>query len=129
MKKGVLVARLLLGLVFFVFGLNGFLNFIPQPPMPERMQTFFTGMMVTTYFFPLLKGTETICGLLLLANCFVPLALVILASITLNIFMVHAFMAPDGLPVATVIAGLHGFLMWANCSAYKPLLRAKQPST
>ncbi len=126
MKKGVLIARVLLGLIFFVFGLNGFLNFMPPPPnLPERMQTFMNGMMVTTYFFPLLKGTEVVCGFLLLANLFVPLALVILASISLNIFLVHAFMAPEGMPVAILVVALHGFLMWAHCSAYKPLLRAR----
>ncbi len=125
MKNGVLISRVLLGLIFFVFGLNGFLNFIPQPPLPERMQTFMNGMMVTSYFFPLLKGTETICGLLLLGNLFVPLSLVILASITINIFMVHAFMAPEGMPVAIVVLALHVFLMWAHRSAYQPLLQAK----
>jgi len=125
MKKAALIARLLLGLIYFVFGLNGFLNFIPVPPMPEKMMTFFNGMMVTGYFFPLLKGTEVICGALLLSGFFVPLALVVLMPITINILGVHLFMAPDGMPVALVVMALNAFLMWTKCEVYKPILRAK----
>lgn len=110
MSKATMISRILLGLIFFVFGLNGFLNFIPQPPLPEKMQTFVTGMLVTGYFFPLLKGTEVICGALLLLNRYVPLALVVLAPIVLNIFCVHVFMAPDGLPVAIVVGLLEAYL-------------------
>lgn len=104
-NKGPLVARILLGLIFFVFGLIGLLNLIPPPPdLPERLQTFTNGLMASGYFMPFLKATETICGLLLLVGYFVPLALVILAPIVLNIFLVHAFMAPEGL-VIPIIAG------------------------
>lgn len=111
MSKVPLIARIILGLIFFVFGLNGFFNFIPQPQnMPESMMTFMTGMMATKYFFPLLKGTEVICGLLLLLNMYVPLSLIVLAPITLNIFMVHAFMAPDGIVMAIAIGVLQVYL-------------------
>jgi uncharacterized membrane protein YphA (DoxX/SURF4 family) len=106
-----LFARLLMGLIFFVFGLNGFLNFIPMPAeMPEKMMTFSQGLAASGYFFPLLKGTEVICGILLLANAFVPLALVVLAPIILNIFLVHAFLAPSGLPMAVVLGLLEIYL-------------------
>src|SRR5689334_1283698 len=101
MKKLPLIARLLLGLIFFVFGLNGFLNFIPTPAdMPEKLKAFSGGLMAAGYFFPLLKGTEVICGLLLLTGRFVPLALVVLAPIVLNIFLTHLFLAPSGLGLA-----------------------------
>ncbi len=101
-----LIARILLGLIFFVFGLIGLFNLIPPPPdLPERLQTFNNGLAASGYFFTLLKGTETICGLLLLTGRFVPLALVVLAPIVLNIFLVHAFMAPSGLPIA-ILAGV-----------------------
>lgn len=106
-----MIARVLLGLMFFVFGLIGLLNLYPPPPdLPERMQTFNNGLMAAQYFFPLLKATETICGLFLLAGMFVPLALVVLAPIVLNIFFVHAFLAPDGLPIAIVIGLLMIYL-------------------
>lgn len=111
MKKITLVARLLLGLVFFVFGLAGLFNLMPPPKdLPENMEAFMKGMMATGYFFPLLKGTEIAAGALLLAGTFVPLALVALAPIVLNILLVHVFLAPEGMIVAVVIALLEIYL-------------------
>lgn len=99
-----LVARILLGFVFFAAGLTGLLNLVPAPPdLPERLQAFNSGLMASGYFMPFLKATEMVCGLLLLSGFYVPLALVVLAPIVLNIFLVHAFMAPTGLPLAIVI--------------------------
>ncbi len=110
-SKMTLSARLLLGFVFFAAGLAGLLNLIPVPPdLPERLVTFNTGLMVTGYFIPLLKATEVVCGLLLLLGMFVPLALVVLAPIVLNIFLVHAFMAPEGLPLAIILGLLLVYL-------------------
>lgn len=110
-SKITLVVRVLLGLIFFGAGLAGLLNLAPPPAdMPEKLMTFMNGLMATTYFFPLLKGTETICGLLLISGFFVPLALVVLAPIALNIFLVHAFMAPDGLITAVVIGAMMVYL-------------------
>ncbi len=103
-------ARFFLGFVFFVFGLNGFLNFIPVPPMPDNILAFMNGMMAAPYFFPLLKGTEVVCGLALLLNKKVPLALVILAPICLQIFLFHAVMTPGignlVMPILIIVAGL-----------------------
>lgn len=101
-----MIARILLGLLFFAAGLAGLLGLAEPPPdLPERLQTFNAGMMATGYFMTLLKATEFVCGLLLLSGFFVPLALVVLAPVVLNIFFVHAFMAPEGLPLA-IVAGL-----------------------
>lgn len=106
-----LIARILLGLIFFVFGVIGLLNLIPPPAdLPEQLQTFNNGMKASVYFMPLVKLTEITCGLLLLTGWFVPLALVVLAPIVLNIFMVHAFMAPSGLPMAIIIGLLLVYL-------------------
>lgn len=106
-----MIARILLGLIFFVFGLMGLLNLVPPPDnLPERLMTFTSGLMASVYFMPFLKLTETICGLLLLSGYFVPLALVILAPIVLNIFLVHAFIAPDGLILASAIGALMIYL-------------------
>lgn len=111
MSKLPLIARILLGLIFFIFGLNGFLNFIPQPlDLPEKLQTFTNGLMVSGYFFPFLKGTEVVCGALLLTGKFVPLALVVLAPIVLNIFFVHLFLAPSGLAIAILVCALETYL-------------------
>jgi putative oxidoreductase len=103
-------ARVLLGLIFLVFGLNGFLNFIPMPPMPENVTAFMTGLMVAPYFFPVLKGSEVVCGALLLLRKQVPLALLILAPISLQIFLFHAIMTPGisnlVMPSVIIVCGI-----------------------
>lgn len=124
-----IIVRILLGFIFFGSGLAGLLNLIPPPPnLPEKLQTFMAGLMATTYFFPLLKGTETICGLLLMLGAYVPLALVILAPITLNILLTHAFLAPDGVILALVMLVMHLYLA-LFASPFKesilPLFRAR----
>ncbi|MDG0817209.1 DoxX family protein [Bdellovibrio svalbardensis] len=106
-----LIARILLGFVFFASGLAGLLNLVPVPPdLPERLVTFNNGLAASVYFLPFLKSVETICGLMLLTGFFVPLALVVLAPVVLNIFLVHAFMAPSGLPLAIVLGLLMIYL-------------------
>lgn len=124
-----MIARILLGLIFFVFGLMGLFNLVPPPPdLPERLQTFNAGMMATGYMLTLVKATETVCGFLLLTGFFVPLALVVLAPVVLNIFLVHAFMAPDGLPLAVIIGILTVYLSFfaqPYSSTIKQLFRKK----
>lgn len=123
MNKLPLIARILLGLMFFVFGLNGFLHFIPMPAtMPEKVTAFMNGLMASGYFFPLLKGTEVVCGLLLLVGAFVPLALIILAPIVLNIFLVHLLLDTSGLPVAIVIGLLEVYLAFF-AKPYAPIVK------
>ncbi|WII70845.1 DoxX family membrane protein [Bdellovibrio sp. 22V] len=123
--KIAMISRIILGLIYFVFGLNGFLNFIPPPPtpFPEAAMTFMGGMMAAPYFFPVLKGTETLCGLLLLSGFAAPLALVILAPITLQIFLFHSFMTPglenSIMPVAMI--ALHILAATAYWALYRPL--------
>jgi hypothetical protein len=92
------------------------------------MGEFFKGMMVTGYFFYLLKVTEIICGLMLLTGRFVPLALVVLAPVIINIFLVHLFLMPQGLLVAVVLGALEIFLAFFSqeySPSIKPLFRAK----
>src|SRR5437762_13551697 len=81
------IARILMGLGFFVFGLNGFLHFIPEPktPMPEGAVAFAGAMMKTGYLFQMVMGTQLLVGVLLLLNRFVPLALVLIMPILINI--------------------------------------------
>lgn len=119
-----LVARVLLGLVFFVCGLDGFLHFLPQPTeMPsEGAMAFGMALMKSGYMFPLIKGTEVAAGALLLANRLVPLALVVIAPVVVNIFAFHAFLAPSGLGLAAVIVALELILAWVHRAAYRPLL-------
>lgn len=121
------IARVLLGLMFLVFGLNGFLNFIPLPkdPIPEGAMAFFGAMMKTGYLMPLVKGTEVLVGVLLLLNRFVPLALAILAPVIVNIVAAHAFLAPSGLSMALVVLALELYLAWSYRSAFRGMLAAR----
>lgn len=127
MKKHLLkISRYLLGLIFFIFGGAGLFNLIPPPPdMPEALQTFMAGLMVTKYFMPFLKLTETLCGLLLLLGVAPALVLVILAPITINIFMVHLFVTPgaQNLVLPVVMIALHVMAATAYWSVYKPLFQ------
>ncbi|ASD62298.1 acyltransferase [Bdellovibrio bacteriovorus] len=119
-------SRYLLGLIYFVFGLNGFLQFIPAPPtMPEGAMAFMGGMMAAPYFFPVLKGTEVICGALLLSGFAVPLALVILAPITLQIFLFHSFLTPglENVIMPVVMIALHVLAATGYWNLYKPLFK------
>jgi uncharacterized membrane protein YphA (DoxX/SURF4 family) len=117
----VLVARILLGLVFVVFGLNGFFHFLPQPPPPQPAMAFFGALAASGYMLPLIFAAQVIGGALLLLGM-VPLGLVILAPVIVNIVAFHVFLAPDGLPIAVVVAVLALFLGWAHREAYGPLL-------
>lgn len=127
MKHLPTLARVLLGLMFFVFGLNGFLNFIPAPKegIPEGAMAFAGAMMKTGYLFQLVKGTEVAVGVLLLINRFVPLALVMIAPVIVNIVAFHAFLAPSGMAAPLVIAALELYLAWAYRAVYRPMLAAR----
>jgi hypothetical protein len=118
-------ARLLLGLVFFVFGLNGFLQFLPTPPAPERAMAWMGAMAATGYMFPLIKSVEVVAGALLLSNRFVPLALAIVAPNVVNIVLFHAVLAPGGLPVALFVLALELFSAWSYRDAFAPMVRAR----
>lgn len=119
-----LLARLLLGLGFTVFGLNGFLHFIPQPKnaMPAGAADFAGAMMKTGYMMQLVSGTQLFAGVLLLLNLFVPLALVLLMPLLVNILAFHIFLAPAGIGPGAFFMLLELYLAWAYRKAYVPLL-------
>jgi uncharacterized membrane protein YphA (DoxX/SURF4 family) len=118
------VARILMGLMFFVFGLNGFLNFIPQPktPMPEGAAAFAGALMKTGYMMPLVMGTQLLVGVLLLLNRFVPLALALIAPIIVGIISFHLFLAPATMGPGLVVLILEVYLAWAYRNAFRPML-------
>ena len=121
MKTATLIARIVLGLIFVVFGLNGFLHFITQPEMPQAAITFFGGLAAAGYMLPLLFGTQIVGGVLLLIGM-VPLALLILAPVIVNILGFHLFVSPNGLGFALVVAALELFLAWTHRDAFRPLV-------
>ncbi len=118
------IARILMGLIFLVFGLNGFLNFIPPPksPMPEGATAFIGALMKTGYLLRLIMGAQLIVGILLLLNRFVPLALALIAPIIIGIMTFHIFLEPSGLPLAGVVFVLEIYLAWAYRRAFRPML-------
>jgi uncharacterized membrane protein YphA (DoxX/SURF4 family) len=115
-----LVVRILLGLLFTFSGIAFF--FTTPPPLEGDMATFFAGLAASKYFFFLLKGTETVCGLLLVSGFFVPLALVVLAPIALNIFLVHSFLAPSGVPLALAVGAALVYLAFFS-PGYSPVVK------
>lgn len=117
------VSRLVLGLIFTVFGLNGFLGFIPQPPPPEAAGAFLGGLASSGYFFPLLKGTEVIAGVLLLAGVWVPVALLLLAPIGVNIVAYHVFLDPGGYALLAVLVASSLHLAWVHRAQFAPLFK------
>ena len=126
MKIAVLIARVLLGLLFFVFGLEFFLKFLnmAQPPMSPQATAFNAGLFGSGYFFPFLKGLEVICGLALIINRFTALFLLVLLPITVNIFLFHVELAPEGAPMAIGILLIHLFLGYAYRKYYASLFTA-----
>ena len=128
MKIAMIIVRTLLGLLFLFSSVAYFLmvmGVFPVPPMEGAIKTFNEGLAASGYFFTLLKITEFVCALLLLTGRFVPLALVILAPIIVNIFMVHLFLDRSGLPVAVFCVLAAIFLAYCYRDAYKPLLTAR----
>jgi len=102
MKIASTIARYLLGVIFVVFGLNGFLHFIPMPLPPGVAGQFFTALSVSHYFAVIFL-LQLVAGVLLLAGRYVPLALAIIAPVVVNILCYHVFMAPSGLPMAVIL--------------------------
>jgi putative oxidoreductase len=104
MKILVLIARILLGLVFVVFGLNGFLNFLDMGPMPSGLAGQFIGALAQSHYFWVVAALQVIGGALLLINRFVPLGLVLLGPVIVNILLYHVFLNTAGIAVAIVVA-------------------------
>jgi len=103
MKIAALIARLLLGLIFVVFGLNGFLNFLSMGPMPTGVAGQFIGALFQSHYLHAVAAVQVMGGLLLLVNRFVPLALVLLGAVIANIFFYHLFMNFEGIPMAILV--------------------------
>ena len=111
MKIATTIARVLLGLMFAVFGANGFLHFIPMPP-PTGLAGQYMGALFVSHYLAVVFLLELAGGLLLLANRYVPLALLLLGPVIVNIVLFHAFLAPAGLPMA-----LFAVVLWATVFA------------
>jgi putative oxidoreductase len=105
MKTASVIARYMVGVIFLVFGLNGFLNFIPLPP-PGGIAGQFVGALYASHYLWVIFAFQVFAAVLLLADGYVPLAVAVLAPVIVNILVFHALMAPSGLPLALFAAGL-----------------------
>src|SRR5437667_1315308 len=123
MKVATIIARLLLGLIFLVFGSNAFLHFIPMPPPPPGLAGEYLHAFFASGYVYAIGGLQVIGGLLLLIGRFVPLGLTILGAIIVNIWLFHILMAPEGLPPAIVITILELFLVWQYREAFAGIAR------
>ncbi len=127
MKIVSIAARVLLGLLFAVMGLNGFLLFMPPPPsgIPPIVMSF-NGAIFASHYVWMTSGFQLLAGLLLLLNRFVPFALIVLAGILVNILTFHITMWPQTLLPLPVVAVILWFLAaWPLRAYFAPLFAAK----
>jgi putative oxidoreductase len=121
MKIVTLIARILLGLLFLVFGLNGFLHFIPMTP-PAGLAGQYMGALFLSHYLVAVFLLQIVGGALLLANRFIPLALILLGPVLVNILLFHSLMAPEGLPMALFATVLWAILFYSVRRAFAGVL-------
>jgi len=123
MKIVNLIARILLGLISLVFGLNGFFHFI-QAPMPTGVAGQYIGALFVSHYAVLVFLLQVIAAVLLLANRFVPLAIALLGPIVVNILLYHFSMSPEGIPLALITTALWLIVFYKVRLAFAPLFAA-----
>jgi putative oxidoreductase len=124
MKITANIARILLGLLFLTFGLNGFLHFIPMPP-PSGLAGQYLGALFVSHYLVAVFLLQAIAGALLLVNRYVSVALVLLGPIIVNILLFHSLMAPEGLPMALVAAALWLTVFFRSRRAFSGIFAAR----
>jgi putative oxidoreductase len=112
MKIAALVARILLGLVFVLFGLNGFLRFLPDPGLPPGAAGQFVGALFASHYIYLVSGVQVLAGALLLINRYSVLGLTLLGPVIVNILAFHILLSSTGWPVAVFVALLWCVAAW-----------------
>ena len=127
MKIASLIARILLGLVFFVFGLNGFLNFIPTGPLPTGLAGQFVTVLIQSHYVLFVSAIQLAGGVLLLVNRYVPLALVLLGPVIVNILLFHVLLNRTGLLVAIIVAILWSIVAFRHRQNFSGIFVQKTP--
>src|SRR5580658_1013846 len=118
------IARYLAGVIFLIFGLNGFLNFLPLPA-PGGVAGQFMGALYVSHYLWVIFAFQVVAAILLLVNRYVPLAVAILAPIIVNILVFHALMAPSGLPLALFVAVLWAVIFIGVRPAFAGLFQSR----
>src|SRR5213082_2312216 len=123
MKIIATIARLLLGLMFVVFGLNAFFHFLPTPPPPAGPAGDFTKALFVSHYFYVVSGLQVVGGALCLLGRFVPLGLTLLGPVVVNILLIHLLLEPAGLGLAVVVSVIALFLVYAYRQALRGLIQ------
>ena len=123
MKVATTIVRVLLGLMFVVFGSNIFLHFIPMPPQKPSLATDFSRALMESNYMYVVGALQVAGGLLLLIGRYVPLGLTLLGPVIVNILLFHIFLEPNGLPMAIVVAVLALFLLWRYRANFAGLVK------
>jgi len=118
-------ARVLLGLVMLLTGLNKIFWFAPMPHMSPALTAFMGALKETGYYLPFIGIVEATGGALLLVNRFVPLAITLLAPVLVNILSVHTFLDVRGFPLAFILIVLDVYLAWVNRDAFRPMFEGR----
>ena len=131
MKFAIIGARVLLGLIFVVFGLHGFFqfSFIPAPEMNEASGAMMGALVATGYFMMIVKTVEVVSGLMILTGRFLPLGLILLAPVSVNILLFHTFLDRGGLGMAIFIVAMQLFLAWSYRDSFSGVLQANPKPT
>ncbi len=124
MKIATIIVRVIMGLLFLFASITYLFKLIPPPPPTGAMKTFTDGLDASVYLIPTAKVVELVCGAAFVAGRFVPLATVLISPIIVNIVLVHAFLAPEGLPIALFLVIANAFVAYQYRDSYKPLFRA-----
>ena len=125
MRIAALIARILLGIVFLVLGLNGFLHFIPMGPLPEGPAGQFMNALIASHYTVPVFLLQLVSAVLFLINRYVPLALTLIGPVIVNIFLFHVLMAPAGLPLAFLVVILWLVVAFSVRSAFAGIFQPK----
>ena len=123
MKVTTIIARVLLGLMFTVFGSNIFFHFIPMPEQKPSLATDFSKALMESHYMYVVGFLQVAGGLLLLIGRYVPLGLTLLGPVIVNILLFHIFLEPNGLPIAIVLSALALFLLWRHRTNFAGLVK------
>jgi uncharacterized membrane protein YphA (DoxX/SURF4 family) len=125
MKIALIIVRSLMGALFLFGSITFLFKIITPPEQVGAMKVFNDGLTASVYLMPTVKIIELICGILFLLGRFVPLATILISPIIVNIFFVHVFLAPEGLPIAIVLILANSFIAYNHRESYRALFVAK----
>ena len=128
MKIASTIARFLLALVFLVFGLNGFLHFLPQPPPASELAGQYFTVMSRSHYLAFVFALQLLTGVLLLFPRTVPLGLTLAGPLIVNILLFHALMDPHGIIPGLVVTVLWFITFWQHRAAFDAILFGERPA-